>query len=334
MKNMYHVFFALFAASASFGATVDLSTLTANYEAADGDVLTGELKKKVKISIANDAKVTLNDAIINSKGSSSSSYPWAGITCLGNCTIVLSGSNTVYGFYRDYPGIQAAKQVGDGEEYTLTIEGDGSLVASSSGKGSAGIGGGNGIACGNIVIKGGDITATGGSGAAGIGSGTGAGCGNITITNDVTKVVATRGGGDAQYSIGAGSNGGVGTVTIGGNEGAITDSPYEFVPAAPTTIDLATLTGDYEAKDGDVLTGELDVENHPVKITIANNAKVTLDNAKIDGTTCDDYDEEDPDCHAWALGYLHHRSQWFEYCVGILYGFPWHSSCRRIYAND
>ena len=236
--------------------TVDLSTLTADYEAQDGDELTGTLGANVKITIADGATVTLKDLTIN--GASGSSYPWAGLTPLGDATIVLEGTNTVNGFYEDYPGIFAA--VGK----TLTIKGDGSLTASSNkGTGigggrskpcgnivieggnitatggktspsgsysSAGIGGGYNTSCGNITITGGTITAKGGNYAAGIGGGGGysASCGNITITNTVTKVTATKGSG-ATNSIGKGL-GSCGTVTIGGVVGAISASPYTYQP--------------------------------------------------------------------------------------------------------
>ena len=79
------MFFALFAATAPFAATVDLSTLPGNYEAQDGDVLTGTLEGKsqpYKISIADGATVTLSDATIN--GVDNQAYEWVGITCLGN----------------------------------------------------------------------------------------------------------------------------------------------------------------------------------------------------------------------------------------------------------
>ena len=236
--------------------TVDLSTLTAAYEAQDGDELTGTLGANVKITIADGATVTLKDLTIN--GASGSSYPWAGLTPLGDATIVLEGTNTVNGFHDEYPGIFAA--VGK----TLTIKGDGSLTASSNkGTGigggrskpcgnivieggnitatggktspsgsysSAGIGGGYNTSCGDITITGGTITAKGGNYSAGIGSGgaSKASCGNITITNTVTKVTATKGSGAAN-SIGKGY-GSCGTVTIGGVVGAISASPYTYQP--------------------------------------------------------------------------------------------------------
>ena len=204
--------------------TLNLSTLSKNFTAQNGDVLTGTLNVEshpVNVSIADGAMVTLNDVTIN--GMNSSSYRWAGINCLGNATIILSGTNTVKGFLENYPGIHVLSG------NTLTIQGDGSLTVSSNGHG-AGIGGGLNIACGNINIVGGTITATGGYASAGIGGGNGSVCGNITITNGVTKVTATKGE-NAANSIGAGGNDGtVGTVTIGGNVGVITDSPYTYQP--------------------------------------------------------------------------------------------------------
>ena len=219
------------------GATVDLSTKNTDYTAQNGETLTGTLGANVKISIADGATVILNGVSINASGSWTTGN-YAGITCLGDATIILNGTNTVKGFYEEYPGIQAAAGK------TLTIQGSGSLTASSNGWGAgigggweidcgnieiqggtitatggtgcAGIGAGNGgynvASCGTITISGGTITATGGEAAAGIGSGTKSSCGNITITSGVTHVTATKG--EGANSIGAGVNGTCGTVTI------------------------------------------------------------------------------------------------------------------------
>ena len=243
MKYIYPMFFALFAATAPFAATVDLSTLTGDYTAQDGDVLTGSLQNKIKISIANDAKVTLSGATIN--GSNSKNFPWAGLTCLGNCTVVLNGSNTVKGFYNEFPGIQAAKNEGKGDEYTLVIEGNGSLDARSSGLG-AGIGGGYSdndadfgkISCGDIIIRGGIVTATGGSYAAGIGSGGRGTCGNITISGG--EVTAT--GGAQAAGIGSGSSGVSAAITISGGEVEATAGKQ-----------AAGVGNGYQGKSGDII---------------------------------------------------------------------------------
>jgi hypothetical protein len=220
---------------------VDLSELTGNYEAKNGDILINTLAGNYKITIAADATVTLDGATIN--GENNDNYNWAGITCLGNATIVLEGANTVKGFYENYPGIHVA------ENKTLTIQGTGSLNASSNGLG-AGIGGGNSIPCGNIVIESGTITATG-SGGAGIGSGLDAPCGNITIsggTITATGAVGCAGigggapascgvinisggtieatGGDDAAGIGGGSNGACSNITISGGVITATGGKY------------------------------------------------------------------------------------------------------------
>ena len=218
---------------------IDLADVTSNTTVESGVILTGTLDANVKISIADGATVTLNGVTIN--GENDQDCSWAGITCLGNATIILKdgSENTVRGFYENYPGIYAAV------DYPLTLKGGaagtGKLTASSNGSG-AGIGGGLEIPCGSIEIQGGVITATGGSRAAGIGSGfyascgvitisggtvtaTGgsraagigsgnrASCGDITITNGVTQVTAKKGNGTPN-SIGAGLVGSCGTVTI------------------------------------------------------------------------------------------------------------------------
>ncbi|MCR5159630.1 MAG: dockerin type I repeat-containing protein [Prevotella sp.] len=186
--------------------TIDLSALTSDRKARNGDLVTGRLSGNYKISIADGATVTLRDVTINGVSEFdddySRLYEWAGISCEGDATIILEGENTVKGFFAYYPGIHVP------EGKTLTIKGDGSLDASSNEfavsidgaidiGGAAGIGGGYMLSCGNIVIEGGTITATGGELAAGIGSGCSAGetvsaCGNITITGGTVTASSTK----------------------------------------------------------------------------------------------------------------------------------------------
>ena len=183
---------------------IDLSQLTENFTARNEEILTGTLDKTIKVSIADGATVTLKDVTIEGvEGEQGESYPWAGITCEGDATIVLEGNNTLKGFEEEYPGVYVP------EGKTLTIEGNGNLNASSNGYG-AGIGAGHKIACGNILIKGGNITATGGSACPGIGGSFRGNCGDITITGGT--IVAT--GGQYATGIGAGDEAKCGDITI------------------------------------------------------------------------------------------------------------------------
>lgn len=198
--------------------TIDLSTVTADTTVADGYTITGTLANNVKISIAAGATVTLKNASINADCTWTSG-DYAGLNCLGDATITLEAgtTNTVKGFKITYPGIH----VPSGK--TLTINGTGALAASpnttnvGTGATGAGIGGGVGLSCGNIVIAGGTITASSASHSAGIGcGGNPAGtqtCGNITITGGT--VTATC---NASYGagIGAGINGECGNISITG----------------------------------------------------------------------------------------------------------------------
>lgn len=229
---------------------VDLSTLDCKNDATptmkDGYLLTGNLVEHNQIRIADKATVTLKDVSIHQ------SYFAAGVGCEGDATIILEGTNDVAGACgapggSSYPGVH----VPTGK--TLTIQGSGALMATSGGKNNdaAGIGGSSSlnIDCGNIVIKGGVITATG-RGDVGIGSGSGnisieggyitavggTYCsaiggrrdgtgGTITISGDVTYLSATKGYGAPNY-IGASSGGTCGTVTIDGVANATTASSF------------------------------------------------------------------------------------------------------------
>ena len=181
---------------------VNLSSVNANFELQDGDIVTGTLANNVKISIANDATVTLDGVNINTSTN-------AGITCAGNANIILVGTNTVITTANGKPAIQAGYH--DTETKTLTISGSGSLTA-TGGSDAAGIGSGSDGTCGNITISGGVVTANGGSNGAGIGSGSFANsCGNITISGGT--VTAT--GGTSAAGIGTGYNSsGCGDITI------------------------------------------------------------------------------------------------------------------------
>ena len=196
---------------------VDLSALTTDYIAQNDDVLMGTLDAThypVKISIAADATVTLNGVNISGTPGDDDAHKHAGITCLGNATIILADGteNTVKGFHQYFPGVF----VPSGN--TLTIKGGtsgtGKLIASSNGDG-AGIGGGSSTAipnCGNIVIQGGVIEATGGNNCAGIGGGLETICGNITISGG--KITAN--GGHSAAAIGSGKLKSCGAISLSG----------------------------------------------------------------------------------------------------------------------
>ena len=244
-------------------AATDLSKLTADYTVKNGETLTGTLNGETqpyKITIADGATITLDGVTIN--GISSSDVKWAGITCLGDATIILKdgSKNTVKGFYEEYPGIQAGPT-----GKTLVIKGEdqgtGSLDASPYDVKSdhcygAGIGGGLDISCGDINIQGGVITVTGGYGAAGIGVGEGYKGGNVscgTITISGGNVTATGGYGAAGIGGGYAYDYGVtcgaitisgGTVTAAGGDNAAGIGSGESYSGKPNTCGDITVTAD------------------------------------------------------------------------------------------
>ena len=252
----------------------NLATLSDDVTACDGVTITGRLTAKHKVCIAAGATVTLNAADIMVDGvANDTSCNWAGLTCLGDATIILAGRNFVRGFYKNFPGVYVPPGC------TLTIKGSGSLDADSNGM-AAGIGGGYNVSCGNIDIQGGWVYAYGGDYAAGIGGGNGGNCGDINIGAGVVKVEATRGE-NGLYPIGGASGGSGGSVNFG--EGLNIDRN-----GATWTItwggDLSVLTGDATAVNGAVIHGTLPGR---YKVSIAAGATVTLSDVTIDGA--DDY---------------------------------------------
>ena len=167
--------------------------------------------------IMTAATALATDITIESSGQTIDDY-----TYWYNCTVYITGSGTVTFSDRIYVAnvtinlgegatLYASKGIDIHEGYSLTIEGNGTLIATGSDFNS-GIGSPSGIPSGTINIKGGKITATGGSFAAGIGGGAEGACGEITISGGQV----TANAGDCASGIGPGSDCGTsGTVTLG-----------------------------------------------------------------------------------------------------------------------
>ena len=186
-----------------------------DYTAQDGDMLTGTAGQDAEIKIAAGAKVFLNNVTIAVPENDGHRY--SALACEGNATIILYGNNNLTGGQLS-TGLQAG-----GTGTTLTINGPGTLTTTGR-KNGAGIGSiNNAISgyvkdCGNIVIKGGTITAYGGSYAAGIGGASDMDCGNITIEGGIVYAY----GGSWAAGIGSSDSGSFteatmcGSITISG----------------------------------------------------------------------------------------------------------------------
>lgn len=205
--------------------TVDLSGLAADYTANNGDILTGTTTTK-KVTIADGATVVLKNANINY-----SAADGAPISCAGDATIVLSGTNnlSVPGDASTSCGYPAILVGGTGTKLTITGSGMlnavGGYVASGIGCLNAGVthvtNNASGYTCGVIQIDGGTINAYSGHDSSlgdgaevGIGAvcggPSGDGCDGIIINGGT---VTTEGG-----SAGIGCAGGAscGYITING----------------------------------------------------------------------------------------------------------------------
>jgi hypothetical protein len=243
------------AANEFFVNLVDLGMLKGNYTAQDGEVLSGTLTEDRVITIAPGATVTLKDANITSFDGRS--YH-AGITLLGDATILLKGDNTVTGSHRGYAGIYVPYGS------TLTIDGTGSLEASSgnmrggqaSNRWACGIGANNNLGnehkiqyqSGNIVINGGTITAIGGNGSAGIGSSLYGCCGDITINGGTVTAKCELNGG---AGIGCGRQGSFGNILIRNTVTQVTATHGSGSPA-PSSIGKGSVESNFPHSFGTV----------------------------------------------------------------------------------
>ena len=271
---------------APWDGNLSLLNGTGEVTALNGTVIRGTLASGVnyKINIVDGAEVVLRDATITGGFNADAAHEHAGLTCLGDATIVLEGSNTVKGFHNNYSAIYVP------EGCTLVIDGDGALRAdvSSTSNYAAAIGGGRFQNCGNIDIEGGSITALGGYYGVGIGGAyrdsTGSDpvtCGDITIGKGIICVTATRGTGCTEDPIGPGKNcSNYDEVDVNVAQGLNNSLDGNTRTIWRWDGNLATLTGNVNAADGTVIYGTM---SGNYKVSIAADATVTLSNAVING---------------------------------------------------
>ena len=100
-------------------ADVTLSSATGAVALYDGDTLTGKGGSGTHIIIADGATVTFCDVDL-----SDTEGGWAGVTCLGDATIILEGDSAVISGDASHPAVQAGPA-----GTTLAIQGSGSLSA-------------------------------------------------------------------------------------------------------------------------------------------------------------------------------------------------------------
>ena len=216
--------------------TCELPDASASVTYDNGSIITGTFNSGCGIVIAAGATVTLKDAAIHPDGPQDGDGAFDGITCEGDATIILEGSNTVNSISSGYPAIYIPYG------HTLKIKGTGSLVANGASEAAAIGSGVNHLHFGNIVIESGRITARSGIDAAAIGAGPwrndtneapeGFKGGNITINGGIVVADASTGE-DGYYggqgaAIGATWNTCCGNIAI--NSGVVTAIGGQYAP--------------------------------------------------------------------------------------------------------
>ncbi len=246
--------------------TLYLATANSDFTAADGNILIGATSHTV--TIANNAKITLNNATIT-----------GGIVCDGTAEITLVGENAVGVTSLDGTLIYQTAGIQIGSSGTrLTIKGDGSLTA-AGGSASAGIGLGRtwdaNATGGSVVIEGGTVTASGGNG---IGIGTVGNSMTATIGDIVIK------GGTVNARLGKGTINYGCTATIGAikiydtidkvDASAITESVTYMHVENETETDVTASASTYFTiiEDGDRRTITLK-DDTDYTITIVGNTE-------------------------------------------------------------
>lgn len=147
------------------------------------------------------------DIFFTGENSLKSGSARAGLEISEDSTVILSGDGTLMARSAGEAGIGGGNGMSNG---TLIIN-SGTIKAQCLDE-SAGIGGGSSGTGGNITINGGNVYALGGSYAAGIGGGDGSDGGNITINGGTVTAI----GGEDAAGIGGGWYGEMGNIVING----------------------------------------------------------------------------------------------------------------------
>ncbi|MBR2184466.1 MAG: hypothetical protein IJ897_03465 [Prevotella sp.] len=219
---------------------INLSELTEDYIAQDGDVLTGTTS--YSIQIAADATITLSDVTITN-------YRKSPIQCLGNATInIEDGSvNRLRDSDEDSNSYGRPALAFGPSGTTLTINGNTGRLIAIGGRLSSAIGcRDNRVAYGGLIINGGVISAhgnssyTSGIGAVGADDSHGSSCGDITINGGTINAAASDG-----IGIGAGGPNSCGAITING--GTITSSAVRSTAIGGNCSKVAISGGDINA---------------------------------------------------------------------------------------
>ncbi|MBO7546033.1 MAG: hypothetical protein J6T19_04940, partial [Paludibacteraceae bacterium] len=219
---------------------INLSELTEDYIAQDGDVLTGTTG--YSIQIAADATITLSDVTITN-------YRKSPIQCLGNATInIEDGSvNRLRDLDEDSNSYGRPALAFGPSGTTLTINGNTGRLIAIGGRLSSAIGcRDNRVAYGGLIINGGVISAhgnssyTSGIGAVGADDSHGSSCGDITINGGTINAAASDG-----IGIGAGGPNSCGAITING--GTITSHAVRSIAIGGNCSKVVINGGDINA---------------------------------------------------------------------------------------
>ena len=219
---------------------INLSELTADYIAQDGDVLTGTTS--YSIQIAADATITLSNVTITN-------WRKSPIQCLGNATInIEDGSvNNLRDSDEDSNSYGRPALAFGPSGTTLTINGNTGRLIAIGGRLSSAIGcRDNRVAYGGLIINGGVISAhgnssyTSGIGAVGADDSHGSYCGDITINGGTINVAASDG-----IGIGAAGANSCGAITING--GTIISSAVRSIAIGGNCSKVVINGGDINA---------------------------------------------------------------------------------------
>ena len=273
----------LYPANVRMFRLITITASTGELTLVNGDAITGTGGTETHVTVADGATVTLRNVDITGIPINTD-HSWAGITCEGDATILLSGTNAVKCGWDSYPGIFVQK-VGDVRK-TLTIDGDGSLTATSFR--GAGIGGQLGDNGGNVIINGGTITATSRFGA-GIGGGNEAHFGSITINGGTITASSTgdmsgAGIGSGRMDLPSGYSRTIGDITI--TDGDVTAISYA----------LGAGIGTGYCPKGNVTCGDITISGGSVTAYTLQDASAAI------GSGCAIVDESTNTCGTVTIG--------------------------------
>lgn len=188
-------------------------------------VLRGTETNNVSVRTAADCSVVVSNVILDLSMTGDETSGLSGVPAFDcdahTVKFVLFGTNVFLGGC-SCAGLGVSSNESGTASLTITNQDASAVLVARGGWHAAGIGGGNGMAGGTVIVLGGALTVSGGKNGAGVGGGAGHGGGTVFVLGGVLEAAGGKGG----AGIGGGTAGDGACMTVSGGRISATGGLY------------------------------------------------------------------------------------------------------------